>query len=431
MILAPNRANPPRYRERDIQGQGDYDGDITGYFDTWDLGKTVQTSHRSTAINCRGYEYMYDTVGNKGKWNDVQHARWTVEYSPNDQDYVSCAPGCTSGLDNAYMKTLNYGYMPQPMNSIQGIISHPKSQAALQKVLQDWHDSLYNMNNALLPDVSIILMEDVPRLTGSLEVIISLMTRIMKVVKLIQDLDVKVSKFEHQKNFTQAIIAQREMRAYGKLYLGYEFALKQNCATATDLIAGVSRAQAHLCKGRETTSQRAFAGFETHTSGDLCPGWDNRGRSGTISESVRIQYVITSEASINVRGSNLERALAKSMAKVGVLPQLASIWEATPYSWLIDYVFRTGLLLRYVERANSIGFSDVDVFRTAFSVQIERDTECVSKHYPSPAKTLQHYEFYERCIGADLNFPAILQWVKLPHGSQWAKAAAFFFTQFK
>lgn len=428
MILAPSRANPPRFRERELPGQGVMSG-TTSHYDA----NSQLVSTQDWVADMTGYEYMYDSVGCRSQWNDVQHVR--QEFRTDSASITTpqhCATDCAyyppGGNHYSYDSP---AYRAPELLQVQDILGHPQVQACLHKTLKSWHNSLYNMNNAHLPDVSVILMEDVPQLSGSLKVIIGLALKIAKYGQRLVDLDVMISKFKHQKMFTRVIVAQREAAQISKLYLGTEFALKQNLRTAEELAAGVARGASRLNTEREITSVREHTFLQLGKS-PKCSSWpDISVQPNSHFENIKVTFCITTESKLSVRGSKLEQTLAKVMAKVGVLPQLASIWEATPYSWLIDYIFRTELLLNYVQRANEIGFSNVDIFRTSFSIHIERETTVRGGHYPPRFDCTQKYEYYERCIGADLNFPAILQWVKLPYGDQWLKAFAFFFSQFK
>jgi hypothetical protein len=274
-------------------------------------------------------------------------------------------------------------------------------------------------------------MEDLTKLDGSLKVIFGIARKLIVYAKKLANLKSSLYFWKRKRNFAKVYKIQGEIADLSKLYLGTEFAVKQNVRTAIDCIAGVVEGWRALNFDRQVTSVREYCAFESSDIYDLCPGWDGE-RDAQKLETVRVWWTITTDSQLSLRGSKLEQALAKVMAKAGVLPQLASIWEATPYSWLIDYVFRTGSLLRYVERANGIGVSDLDIFRTSLSVHIERVTEQVAgRHYPACGVTTRTWEFYERCVSPDLNFPPLMEWFKLPHGDQWAKAFAFFFSQFR
>jgi hypothetical protein len=275
-------------------------------------------------------------------------------------------------------------------------------------------------------------MEDLPAWKGSIQTIVGLAMRLAAYGRKLTDLKFEAEMWRRKNKLTKALRAQREIRRISKLYLGTEFAVKQNVRTAIDLAAGILGGWTMMQFRKQKTAFRAH-GIISVGDGEniLCPWWAEQGRELRTQEVIRFTWTINTESKLSLKGSDLEQTLAKCMAKVGVLPQLASIWEATPYSWLVDYVFRAGLLLRYVERANEIGMTDLDIFRSSLSFRFEQETTEPGTRHGQGTMETRTFEFYERLVSPDLNFPPVLDWFKLPHGDQWAKALAFFFTQFK
>lgn len=428
MILAEMRPQPPRERTRNIGSQAT----VEGSGNTWNTVTTgygwIGTQNQDNS----GWESMHDVPQGDGKWNDVQHISEELVFTPYAISRQKCT-GCLNDPGEIYEWSFEDFYFSNcvPIMQTENIIQHGATQAALHRALSGWHNSLYNLNAKNLPDVSVILMEDVPKLTGSLEVILKIARKIASIGGKLVNLKSSARKWRRKGNVAKAVRADREIARLSKLYLGTEFALKQNVRTATELVAGCVEGWRDLTWEKQTTHVREHFIIETNRSDfGLCDCTAGNHGASTV-ETVRGSWCITTESQLNMRGTAIEQALAKIMAKAGVLPQLASVWEATPYSWLIDYIFRTGLLLNYVERANKIGFADLDIFRTAFSLNFERETKQLAlPHCGGGGTAIRKYEFYERVIGADLNFPPVLEWFKLPHGDQWAKALAFFFAQF-
>lgn len=433
MLLAPNRSNPPRYRERELHPSIQ----LNSEFKYWNPDKNeYERVTQMTNTVPAGYEYMYDNGSRvagskKHPWKDCQHMKSTYEYTAHDFNKTHCDVDCITG--DSPRTTTDWYFPANPLNQVQDILNHSRVQHGLATCLRRWHDGLYDFNAAALPDVSVILMEDLPHLSGNLVVIVELAHKLANYIRVLTDLRFELDRRLLKKsNYIQIKRIKEEIKSYGKLYLGIEFALKQSVRSATELIAGIAGgAHALRYDERQVTSHREIVKFHTWgTDTTLCPPWEGE-RTAQTFETVEVHWCITTNSTLTLRGSQLEQTLAKLMAKAGVLPSLASIWEATPFSWLIDYVFRTGLLLRYVERANNIGFSNLDVMDLALSVFIKRQTQrYAGAHYPTPGITTHDFEFYERCVAPDLAFPAVLQWLKLPHGDQWAKAVAFFTSKF-
>lgn len=303
-------------------------------------------------VTFNNHEWIYDVPQGKGSWNDVQHGKVTY-IAPAYDSTFQCLPSCLIDPHATTVYTVHdyYDRVVQPILSVEEILHHPFVQHKLSQCIRNWHDGLYSLNAKNLPDVSIILMEDLPAWKGSIQTIVGLAMRLAAYGRKLTDLKFEAEMWRRKNKLTKALRAQREIRRISKLYLGTEFAVKQNVRTAIDLAAGILGGWTMMQFRKQKTAFRAH-GIISVGDGEniLCPWWAEQGRELRTQEVIRFTWTINTESKLSLKGSDLEQTLAKCMAKVGVLPQLASIWEATPYSWLVDYVFRAGLLLRYVER---------------------------------------------------------------------------------
>ena len=160
-----------------------------------------------------------------------------------------------------------------------------------------------------------------------------------------------------------------------------------------------------------------------------CP----KDREGLFSqtEDVRVQITATTKRRSTFDGSRLEKLIVILMRQFAVTPTLDVLWELTPLSWLVDYIFNTQ---RLISKFNGLSESYAGItpiiFQTAVSLSIESEAKsywpCALYGIDLPAERQVTRRYYERNIGVPgTDLAKFAGWINSPGTTQKQNASAF------
>lgn len=410
--LQPTRILPSRHRASEFDEGGTY---IRHYHHpNPDYDRDDNMSYLAGT-----WSDMWDEIGDG--WHDVIHDSITRHKTP------LCTNWGTSYCGHADYYTFSDGVpvVTSPCIGLQtpgGILNHELVQSAMEEMLREWEIKLYSFRPDQLPDLAVFVAElrDVNSIVTVLwdfsQSLIGLARRksklfrkIDKEIKLLTKLESKLKVDRKAIAFHRAKIKslRSSVKELASLRLGYNFAVKQTLRELAQIIGSlygyidtmkfcptsehIRRVVPLKLTGKEISSD---GGCYSKTCYD--PDW----KDIYWENDVEVTLTINVDFRNTFRGSTTEVLSYLLLSQLGLMPDLTSIWNATKYTWIVDYFLRTQGLRTKLSRNLDSGLQAPIITNSSVSYKVIQNLknwhdigcERYYKHNPKQNVTVEHYE---------------------------------------
>jgi len=332
--------------------------------------------------------------------------------------------------------------------SFDTIVEHPAVQSAISTVVQRWYNDLYRMDPDNLPDMTVFLAE-LREFGGFWTTIYSYALQIIGVLRKMR---LWKRRLKRAKRLDAKKIAKRTVRDANRALtrlssdlLSLRFGIMAPIRDCTEIIAALYGYMDRFQGLYQHNTYREIVRIPFYAkehgidpSSIAClntmPCWNQceGGFQNTheLTGEWEVTICITSHYTCSLRGSQFEAALAMLLGQLGMMPSLDSFWELTRLSWLVDYFFRTNLLLNKVERLGDLGNKRVFIHDSCVSLKIKRTAVVEGFDGYTGINATGAYNkvvdtYYERVVADGHDLAKLCSMFTTPYGQKAQNALAF------
>lgn len=431
--LDPGRAFPSRYRER-YDKSAPFAGTQTYFHPTY-----YPNGRQPPAVfSAENYssEQFYD-VEHGGKINDCLSSKMSVTYpiytaSPFcDHEDHSEWSGCPIGVIDPTIG-------PEWARPAQ-IFATNQFQAAAYKLYMRYHDALYHIEPASLPDMAVFMAE-----LRELDSVFSMIKTyavdgiaLARTIRYLKSRINKVTSLTHRSGANDRLLRelQERLRTAMSSFISWKFGIMAPIRDFAKIVAAFSvycetiKFEPRKWRGFETFECEVLLGrgMRTECWGRVCPDTGQPKMTGV--SKIRGKIGIVADIENQLLGGSFEKAVEVLLIQLGMFPSVESLWELTRLSWLLDYFFRTPVLLAKAEKFAGLGPIKpvVENFTLSFSFteDVEIYNDCWRNGFAMGPGSVIYHRHYERMTGDVQPLEFIIQMLRRPNTDQTITAVAY------